>query len=372
MTQATDTGFIQTPLSTRHRALGARMVSFAGWEMPLEYSSIADEHLAVRTAAGLFDVSHMGEVEIAGDDALAALQGITSNDAGRLEVGQAQYSALTTREGTFVDDLLVYRLANTHFLLVVNASNRQKDVAWIKQEVATMGDVVVVDSSARYALLAVQGPRARKVLQDLTGIELASIPYYSFATGEVANVRVTISRTGYTGEDGYELFVSPQGAGAVWDSVLEAGASSGLKPAGLGARDTLRLESSMRLYGNDIDETTTVLEAGLGWTIAWSKPAFNGRAVLACQRAEGLTRKLVGFEMQDRGIARHGHDVYVGGRRAGSVTSGTLTPHLKKAVGMAYVPVDASEVGTELMVDVRGRHLGARVVKMPFYRRAKS
>ena len=369
MIQATDTGLKETPLSDRHRALGARMVSFAGWQMPLEYSSIADEHLAVRTAAGLFDVSHMGEVEIAGDDALAAVQRITSNDAGRLEVGQAQYSALTTHEGTFVDDLLVYRLADMHFLLVINASNRQKDVAWIKQEIASVGDAVAVDSSTRYALLAVQGPRARDALQALTSIELACIPYYGFAAGEVANVRVMIARTGYTGEDGYELFVAPQRVGTVWDSVLEAGASSGLKPAGLGARDTLRLEASMRLYGNDIDEGTTVLEAGLGWTIGWGKAAFNGRAALARQRAQGLTRKLIGFEILDRGIARHGHPISIGGRQAGLVTSGTLTPYLKKAVGMAYVPVDASEVGTEFLVEVRGRQLGARVVKMPFYRR---
>jgi aminomethyltransferase len=371
MTHATDPNLSETPLASQHRALGARMVPFSGWEMPLEYSGIADEHLAVRTAAGLFDVSHMGEIEIAGTEALDAVQRIASNDAESLEVGQAHYSALTTLEGTFVDDLLVYRLADAHFLLVVNASNVKKDYTWIKQELSSFADAVAVNSSSRYALLALQGPRAKDILQPLTGVDLDSIQYYWFASGEVANVRATISRTGYTGEDGFELFVSPQMAGRVWEAVLEAGAPHGLKPAGLGARDTLRLEASMRLYGNDIDETTTLLEAGLGWVIGWSKTTFNGRDALSRQKAEGVTRKLVGFELVDRGIARHGHDVFVGDSKSGHVTSGTLTPFLNKAIGMAYVPVEASRPGTELTIDVRGRRIGARVVKMPFYNRAK-
>jgi len=372
MTHATDPHLSESPLASQHRALGARMVPFSGWEMPLEYSGIADEHLAVRTAAGLFDVSHMGEIEIAGNDALEAVQRIASNDATSLEVGQAHYSALTTREGTFVDDLLVYRLADAHFLLVVNASNVQKDYTWIKQELTASSDAVAVNSSGRYALLAVQGPRAKEVLQPLTGLDLDSIRYYWFASGEVASVRATISRTGYTGEDGFELFVSPQMAGRVWEAVLESGAPCGLKPAGLGARDTLRLEASMRLYGNDIDETTTLLEAGLGWVIGWSKAAFNGRDALSRQRSEGVTRKLVGFELLGRGIARHGHEVFFGDAKSGHVTSGTLTPFLKKAIGMAYVSVEASKPGTELTIDVRGRRIGARVVKMPFYSRAKN
>lgn len=372
MTHATHSNLSETPLATQHRALGARMVPFSGWEMPLEYSGIVDEHLAVRTAAGLFDVSHMGQIEIAGSDALEAVQRIASNDAENLEVGQVHYSALTTRGGTFVDDLLVYRLADAHFLLVVNASNVQKDFTWIKQELSSIGDAVAVNSSNRYALLALQGPRARDVLQPLTGVDLGEIRYFWFASGEVANVRATISRTGYTGEDGFELFVSPQVAGRVWEAVLESGASFGLKPAGLGARDTLRLEASMRLYGNDIDETTTVLEAGLGWVVGWSKATFNGRDALARQRVEGVTRKLVGFELVGRGIARHGHDVFVGDTKSGHVTSGTLTPFLKKAIGMAYVPIEATKPSTELTIDVRGRRIGARVVRMPFYNRAKS
>ena len=370
MTHATDADLKRTPLNTRHRALGARMVPFGGWDMPVEYSGIADEHLAVRTQAGLFDVSHMGEVEVAGGDALEAIQRMTSNDASRLAVGQAQYSALTTPNGTFVDDLLVYRLADAHYLFVINASNIPKDVAWIQQEIASFGDAVSVNSSSRYALLAVQGPRAVEVLQPLTGVELDSIRYYWFASGEVANVRATISRTGYTGEDGFELFVSPQSAERVWDAVLEAGASAGIRPVGLGARDTLRLEASMRLYGNDMDETTTVLEAGLGWAVGWDKAAFNGREALLRQRAEGVSRKLVGFEMVERGIARHGYEVYIGDEKVGAVTSGTMTPYLKKAIGMAYVPVEVSPPGTEIAIAVRDRRVVAKVVKMPFYKRA--
>ena len=370
MTHATDADLKRTPLDARHRALGARMVAFGGWDMPVKYSGITDEHLAVRTGVGLFDVSHMGEVEVAGSDALEAVQRITSNDASRLEIGQAQYSALTTHDGTFVDDLLVYRLACAHYLLVINASNIAKDAAWIKQEMASVGDAVSVNSSSRYALLSVQGPRALEVLQPLTGVELDSIGYYWFASGEVASVRATISRTGYTGEDGFELFVPPQSAEQVWNAVLAAGGPAGIKPVGLGARDTLRLEASMRLYGNDIDETTTVLEAGLGWVVGWDKPVFNGRDALVRQKAEGVSRKLVGFEMVDRGIARHGHGVYVDGDRVGTVTSGTMTPYLKKAIGMAYVPVEASAAGTEISVAIRDRRVAAQVVKMPFYKRA--
>ena len=351
------------------------MVPFGGWEMPVAYSGISVEHAAVRRAAGLFDVSHMGEIEIAGADAVTALQRLTSNDASLLAIGQAQYAALTTHEGTFVDDLLVYRLADTHFLLVVNAANIAKDYGWIKQEVAGFGDVVVVNASSRYALLALQGPRALEILQPLTGVELDTIRYYWFATGEVANVRATISRTGYTGEDGFELFVPPQAAPSVWDALLREGAGVGLVPVGLGARDTLRLEAAMRLYGQDIDETTTVLEAGLGWVVAWDKPTFNGREALAAQKAAGLTRRLVGFEMVGRGIARHGYQVFphaAAQESIGVVTSGTMTPFLKKAVGLAYVVRDASQPDTELAIDVRGRRVPARVVKLPFYKREGS
>jgi aminomethyltransferase len=362
----------KTPLHTRHCSLGARMVEFGGWDMPVEYSGIVDEHMAVRTRAGLFDVSHMGEIEIAGADALRAVQHITSNDASRLATNQIQYSALTTPQGTFVDDVLTYKVADDHFMLVVNASNIMKDFHWIAEHVKEAGgDAAAVNTSSRYALVALQGPAARDVLQSLTGVDLSAIKYYWFATGEVAGVRVTISRTGYTGEDGFEVFVPPNAAERVWDAILQAGRPAGVVPAGLGARDTLRLEASMRLYGNDMDETTTVVEADLGWIVGWKKDGFLGADVLRKQKAEGTARRLAGFEMLERAIGRHGYDVYVDGEKAGVVTSGTQTPFLKKAIGMAYLPADRQQPGTEFEVDVRGRRVKAAVVPMPFYKRAK-
>lgn len=360
----------KTPLDSRHRALGARMVSFGGWEMPLEYSGITAEHMAVRTRAGLFDVSHMGEIEIAGKDAVAAMQRIVCSDPGQLRVGQAQYTGLLTPEGTFIDDLIVYRMAQSHFLLVVNAGNTAKDLAWISEQVKTAGNVAVIDSSSRYALLALHGPAATEVLQPLTGVPLSAIPAFGFAFGEVANARATIARTGYTGEDGFEIFVPPNTADRVWQAILETGRPADVVPAGLGARDTLRLEAAMRLYGNDIDESTSVLEAGLGWTIAWENERFIGRDRLLEQKEKGVSRKLVGFEMVDPGIARHGYQVVRDGRPIGVVTSGTQTPFLKKAIGMAYVPVEHSQAGAEIDIDVRGRTAKATVVRLPFYRRA--
>jgi aminomethyltransferase len=347
------------------------MVEFGGWDMPVEYAGLVDEHMAVRTRAGLFDVSHMGEIEVAGRDALAALQQITSNDVSRLALHQAQYSALTTPEGTFVDDVLTYRVGEEHFMLVVNGSNIIKDFTWITKQLSTGGDVVAVNTSSRYALLAIQGPAAREILQTLTGVNLAELKYYWFTTGEVAGVAGTISRTGYTGEDGFEVFVPPAAAERVWDAILAAGKPAGLVPAGLGARDTLRLEASMRLYGNDMDETTTVMEADLGWIVGWKKDTFTGADVLRRQKAEGVSRKLIGFEVLDRGIARHGYPVFVNGEQAGAVTSGTQTPFLKKAIGMAYLPAAHTSAGSEFEVDLRGRKLRAQVVPMPFYKRPK-
>jgi len=347
------------------------MVEFGGWDMPVEYSGITDEHMAVRTRAGLFDVSHMGQIEIAGRDALTAVQHIASNDAGRLAIGQAHYSALTTPQGTFVDDVLTYRLAEDHFMLVVNASNIMKDFGWITRNIDGLGDAAAVNTSSRYALVALQGPAARDVLQTLTGVPLDDIKYYWFTTGEVAGVAGTISRTGYTGEDGFEVFVPPASAERVWDAILRAGQSAAVVPAGLGARDTLRLEAAMRLYGNDIDDTTTVLEADLGWIVGWKKDDFLGADTLRRQKQDGVTRKLVGFEVLDRAIARHGYDVYVGGARAGTVTSGTQTPYVKKAIGMAYLPAEHTAPGSEFAIDVRGRRVRAHVVPMPFYRRAR-
>jgi aminomethyltransferase len=347
------------------------MVPFAGWDMPVEYAGITSEHLAVRTRAGLFDVSHMGQIEVAGTNALAAVQRISSNDASALKTGQAQYAGLLTPDGTFVDDMVVYRMAPNHFMLVVNASNIAKDYGWIAEQIKPAGDVAAVDSSSRYALIAIQGPAAHEVLQPLTGVDLSDLGYYWFGHGEVANARAIVSRTGYTGEDGFEIFVPPNMADRVWQALLDSGRAAEVVPCGLGARDTLRLEAAMRLYGNDIDESTTPVEAGLGWIVGWKKDAFIGRERLREQKEKGPERKLVGFEMIDRGIARHGYAVVAGERRIGVVTSGTQTPFLKKAIGMAYVPVEQAAAGTELDIDIRGRVSKARVVPMPFYKRAR-
>jgi len=371
MTQPSTEQLKKTPLNDRHRAHGARMVAFAGWDMPVEYSGIVNEHLAVRTKAGLFDVSHMGEIELAGPDALRAVQLMSTNDAAKLSIGQAQYSALTTHEGTFLDDLLVYRLAGDHYLLVVNAGNIEKDYRWIAEQAKQAGDVSVVNASARYALLAVQGPAAIGIVQALTSVDLASVKYYWFAHGEVAGVRSLISRTGYTGEDGLELYVPPASAERVWNAILEAGSSAGIVPVGLGARDTLRLEAGMHLSGQDIDEATTVLEADLGWIVGWKKDNFIGKAVLEHQKTHGLSRKLVGFEVTGQGIARHGYTAHTTAGN-GTVTSGTQTPFLKKAIGLAYLPIAATEIGTQFEIDVRGRRVPAQVVSSKFYKRSRS
>lgn len=370
----TDTATVElrkTPLNARHRASNARMVSFAGWEMPVEYSSITAEHMAVRTRAGVFDVSHMGEIEIAGKDAIAAVQRIACSDPAQLRVGQAHYSGLLTPDGTFLDDMIVYRMAPSHFLLVVNAGNIAKDYAWISEQVKAVGDAAAIDSSSRYGLIALHGPASPQVLQPLTGVELSDIPSFGFAHGEVAGARTMIARTGYTGEDGFEIFVPPNMADRVWQAILESGRSADVVPAGLGARDTLRLEASMRLYGNDIDESTTVFEAGLGWIIGWTNERFIGRDKLLEQKEQGVSRRLVGFEMVDRGIARHGYPVVQDGRPIGVVTSGTQTPYLRKAIGMAYVPIGVSRPGTEIQIDIRGRAAKARIVPMPFYKRGR-
>jgi aminomethyltransferase len=279
---------------------------------------------------------------------------------------------LTTPQGTFVDDMLVYRFAPSHFLLVVNGSNADKDYAWIAERVKDVGDAAVVNSSDRYALIAIQGPRARGILQSLTAIDLGAMKYYWFAHGEVAGIRGTVSRTGYTGEDGFEVFVPPAMAPRLWQTLLEAGRGDGLIPCGLGARDTLRLEAAMRLYGNDIDDTTTVLEADLNWIIGWKKDRFIGSDALRNQKERGVERKIVGFVMVDRAIARHGHLVMSGDQQVGYVTSGTQTPFLKKAIGMAYVPVQMAAAGTELELDIRGRRAKAIVVELPFYKRPKA
>ncbi len=347
------------------------MVPFGGWEMPVEYSGLTDEHIAVRTRVGLFDVSHMGEIEFAGGGALAALQHVTSNDVSKLKVGQIQYSALTTPSGGFVDDLLVYRLTDDHYMTVVNAANIAKDYAWMKQHTQQFPDVALVNASQRYALIAVQGPCTFEVMREVCGLDLASLKYYWFTHGEVAGVRAMVSRTGYTGEDGVEVFVPPVSAVAVWDALMRAGAAVDMRPAGLGARDTLRLEAAMRLCGSDMDETTSVLEAGLGWIVGWGKSGFLGEERLREQRAAGTAKILVGFEMTERGIARHGYGMFSEGQAIGVVTSGTQTPFLKKAIGMGYVAAAFASVGQALEIDIRGRRVAAGVVPMPFYKRAR-
>lgn len=373
MTSSSPISLKKTPLNARHRSHGARMVEFGGWDMPVEYTGIVDEHMAVRTGAGLFDVSHMGQIEIAGADALATVQWLSCNDASKLAVGQVQYSALTTERGTFVDDILVYRLLDDHFLLVVNAGNIMADFQWIAaQAKAKGGDAAVVNTSSRYALLALQGPLAEGILQSLTAIDLAAIKYYWFGVGEVAGIRATVSRTGYTGEDGFEVFVPPAQAERAWDAILAAGREAGARPCGLGARDTLRLEASMRLCGSDMDAETSVLEAGLGWIVGWKKDAFLGAERLRAQKAGSLARKLAAFEVKDRAIARHGHVVMRGAEPVGVVTSGTQTPFLKKSIGLAMVPVEMAQVGAPLEIDIRGRRVRAEVVAEPFYKRPKT
>jgi aminomethyltransferase len=364
-----DSSLKRTPLFSLHRELGARLVDFAGWEMPVEYHGVVDEHMTVRRKAGLFDVSHMGEFLVEGPDAESLLQRLTPNDVSRLALGQAHYSALTTEAGCFVDDLLVYRIDEGRYLLVVNASNIEKDFAWIESR--RRGNATLRNVSDDYGLLALQGPEALAILQPLTDVELDKIKYYHFADGRVLGEAATLSRTGYTGEDGFEILVAAERAEAVARGLLERGAAQGLKPIGLAARDTLRLEAKMALYGNDIDENHTVLEADLAWIVKWGKGDFIGREALLRQKEAGVARKLVGFEMVDRGIARHGYPVYVSGQPSETVTSGSFAPFLKKNIGLAYLPVGAAKEGSALEVEIRGRRAGAVVVPTPFYRREK-
>jgi aminomethyltransferase len=363
------TGMRKTPLNAAHRASGAKMVPFGGWDMPVEYSGLISEHMAVRKAAGLFDVSHMGEFEVEGPGALAFLQRVTANNVAKLVDGQAQYSAFPMPNGAPVDDVIVYRRAADRYLLVVNAGNIEKDFRWLQEQGPQ--DVDLKNKSDAYALIALQGPRAVEILQPLTALDLGALKYYHFADAEVDSYPVTVSRTGYTGEDGFEIFAQPQLVEAFWKRLLDAGREKGLVPAGLGARDTLRLEARMCLYGQDMDETTSLIEAGLGWIVSLdeAKGDFPGRAVLAEQKKSGAPRKLVGFEVTGRGIARHGYPVIVHDQRVGEVTSGTYAPFLQKNIGLCYVPATRAAVGTELAIDIRERKVPARVVPTPFYKR---
>ena len=382
----------RTSLYETHKAAGARIVPFAGWEMPVQYEGIIPEHKAVRTAAGLFDVSHMGEFAVEGEKAADWLNHVLTNDIAKVAVGQAQYNVMLREDGGIVDDLIVYHRAPGKWLVIVNAGNIDKDFAWMSSHVgkpaqqgasaqvedrAASGKwdlpaVTLRNESDAWALLALQGPKAAAILQGLTKVDLAAIGTYRFAEGAVAGVDAIVARTGYTGEDGFELAVASAAAPALWKALMEAGAPAGLKPVGLGARDTLRLEMKYALYGNDIDDTTNPLEAGLGWVVKLGKGVdFVGKAALDAVKAKGVTRKLVGFDMLERGIPRHGYKLLdpATKREIGITTSGTQSPSLDRPIGVGYVDAAHAAVGTEIAVEIRGEARRAKVVETPFYKR---
>ncbi|MFQ5944878.1 MAG: glycine cleavage system aminomethyltransferase GcvT [Anaerolineae bacterium] len=358
----------RSPLHATHRSLGAQFFEFAGWEMPLQFTSILEEHRAVRERAGLFDVSHLGQVEMWGPGAGRLLQTLLTNDVSRLEVGQAQYTLLCNEEGGVIDDLILYRRARQRYLLVVNAANAQRDLAWIRSYLPPE-DVTLEHAIGRAGLLALQGPRAARILEAVSDPDPDDVPAFGSWEARVGGVAAFVGRTGYTGEDGFELSVQGRDATPAWQTLMEAGAAEGILPAGLGARDTLRLEAALALHGNELDEETTPLEAGLSWTVAWDKGEFVGRDRLLVQRSDGVDKRLVGLRMLDPGIPRHGYRVLEGDRPVGSVTSGSFSPTLRGPIALAYVPPRLAEVGSEVMVDIRGRPRRAEVVRKPFYKR---
>lgn len=362
----------RTPLYEQHRALGARLVEFGGWEMPVQYSSILEEHEAVRTHAGLFDVSHMGEFKIEGAGALAFLQSLVPNDVARLAIHQALYTQFCKPDGNVIDDLLIYRLAEEQYMLVVNASNIDKDLAWVKEYGKHAQNMTITDQSDFTALLALQGPEAQAILQSLTEVDLANIRYYRCEAGLVDGINCLIARTGYTGEDGFELYCAPVDVAELWQKLLTTGKVHGLLPAGLGARDTLRLEAALCLYGHELDEQTNPLEASLDWTIKLKKPDdFIGRDVLQQVKEYGPQKRLVGIEMVDRGIARGGYALYDNEQHIGIVTSGAPGPTVHKNIALAYVDAAHAVIGTSIQVDIRGKRLAAQIVPLPFYKRQK-
>ncbi len=358
-----------TPLNAIHRRLGAKMIDFGGWDMPVQYASLIEEHHAVRQRVGLFDVSHMGEIEVRGKEALRLVNYVTTNDASRLQAGQAQYSALLYEHGGFVDDILVHKVADDSYFLCVNASNQDKDYQHILAH--NPFDAVVENAGARYAQLAVQGPRALDTLQKLTSVPLAPIRYYGFVDGTVSGVAARIARTGYTGEDGIEIYLPPADAPRVWDDILAAGARFGIKPCGLGARNTLRLEAAMALYDHEIHASITPWEANLSWIVKMDKGDFVGRDALASQKSRGVTRRLVGFEMTARGIGRDGYEVSIGQKGAGWVTSGGPSPTLGKNIGLCYLPYGQAETGRPIQILIRGQAVDAVTVPTPFYKRTR-
>src|SRR3989454_8218150 len=361
----------RTPLYEQHRAMGARLVEFGGWEMPVQYSSILEEHEAVRTRAGLFDVSHMGEFKVEGAGALPFLQYLVPNDVSRLSIGQALYTQLCLPDSNTIDDLIIYHLADEHYMLVVNAGNIEKDFAWVEKQSKNFKDVNVVNQSDTTALLALQGPAAQTILQPLTDVDLSSIKYYHFAPGQVDGINCIISRTGYTGEDGFELYCAPIDVGKLWNDLLAAGKPHGLLPAGLGARDTLRLESGYCLYDHELDEQTNPLEASLGWTVKLNKDEFIGRDALLKVKEQGPKRKLIGIEMIERGVCRGGYTLYEDDQQIGALTSGAPSPTLNKNIGMGYIEASHAVVGKTIYVDIRGKRTAALIVALPFYKRQK-
>ena len=358
----------KTSLYDEHVRLGARMVDFAGWMMPVQYTGVMQEHRAVRSAAGLFDVSHMGEIEVTGKGATDCLQYLTTNDVKKLVDGQAQYSVLCNEHGTVIDDIIVYRFSTERYIVVVNASNAAKDFAWFQSHMK--GDAVVRDASDEFAMIAFQGPLSPEILSEFTDLDLASLGSYRFTSGAVAGVNAIVARTGYTGEVGFELFTSPSDAPALWQAIIERGKPRGVLPAGLGARDTLRLEMKYSLYGHEITDETNPIEAGLGWIVKLKdSDDFIGKRTLMKIKERGTSRKLVGFRMTQPGIPREGYPILTGGRRAGFVTSGTMSPSLACAIGIGYVEIENAAEGTDISVDIRGRPRKATIVKTPFYKR---
>lgn len=361
----------RTSLYEQHRALGARFVEFGGWEMPVQYSGILEEHQAVRTRAGLFDVSHMGEFKVEGDGALAFLQYLVPNDVSRLAIHQVLYTTMCLPNGGTIDDLLIYRLAEHHYMIVVNAANIGRDLAWVQEQSRHFQSVSITDQSDTTALLALQGPLAQEILQPLTQINLASIRYYYCEAGLVDGINCIVSRTGYTGEDGFELYCAPVDGVKLWKDMLAAGKAHELRPTGLGARDTLRLEAGLCLYGHELDEQTNPLEAGLSWTVKLDKDSFIGRDALVAVKEHGPSRKLIGIEMLERGVPRGGYALYENDQHIGVLTSGAPGLTIGKNIGMGYVDAAHTAAGSSIQVDIRGKPVAAQVVALPFYKRKK-
>ena len=362
----------KTSLFEIHKRLGAKIIEFGPWLMPLYYTSIIDEHNTVRNRVGLFDVSHMGEFSIRGKDAVAFIQRLVTNDTSHLSNNQALYTPVCNNKGTIIDDLLIYKFSDQHFMLVVNASNIEKDYRWIEEVARKFNkDIILKNISDETSLLALQGPKAEEVLQRITDLDLSQIKHYWFKEEKLEGIQAIVSRTGYTGEDGFEIYIKPEYASKIWNRLLEIGKEEEIKPVGLGARDTLRLECAMLLYGNDMDETKTPLETNIAWTVKFGKEDFIGKEALLKQKEEGIKQRLVGFELIERGVPRHNYPILKDKERIGMVTSGSVSPTLKKGIGLGYVKTDQAKEGTEIQIRIRAKTVKARIVKTPFYKRRK-